>query len=163
MDRRIVPGFHYRVQVEGSGRKLFGGRAQRLDSIGRGYAKRITFEPTRLNSPDNHFWSDSYPEGFGFEISAVRAGMEFYVTTRDCLSIVGHAVVFRDDCAPQVELHHTTVSTDTRDTKSMSFKFRSEQFHFCSYLGITRYYTHRYILGLLKILFVVYPSPFQNK
>lgn len=67
VDPRIVPGFRYRVRLAGSKKRFFNGRALRLVSVGMGYAKRITFEPDqeRLNESENHFWSDSNPDGYG--------------------------------------------------------------------------------------------------
>lgn len=67
VDPRIVPGFRYKVRVAGSKGRLFNGQALRLNSIGMGYAKRITFEcdPNNLNESQNHFWSDSNPDGYG--------------------------------------------------------------------------------------------------
>lgn len=62
-------------------RYLFGGKALTLQSIGRGYARRMTFEPvdSTLNNNDNYFWTDSRPEGFVFEIEAVSAGDKFTI------------------------------------------------------------------------------------
>ncbi|KAL1138191.1 hypothetical protein AAG570_009883, partial [Ranatra chinensis] len=103
IDPRILPGFHYRVRPAGHKRRhLFRGNALRLVSIGLGYGKRITFapDPGCLNSPDNYFWSDSHPDGLGFEPSAVRTGMKFAIFTGE--QKLGEAHVFRAD-APQVE------------------------------------------------------------
>ncbi|KAG8224050.1 hypothetical protein J437_LFUL001127 [Ladona fulva] len=102
VDPRITPGFHYCVRPAGCPRPLFGGRALRLLSIGPGYGKRITFEPDTLNSPSSFcFWSDSQPEGFGFEPRAVFAGMTFAVCAGG--QRLGEAVVFRAD-NPQEEV-----------------------------------------------------------
>lgn len=62
-------------------RYLFGGKALTLQSIGRGYARRLTFEPvgSKLNENDNFFWTDSRPEGFLFEIEAVSVGDKFTI------------------------------------------------------------------------------------
>ncbi|GBP30971.1 hypothetical protein EVAR_81869_1 [Eumeta japonica] len=62
-------------------RYLFGGKALTLQSIGRGFARRLTFEPldSTLNENDNYFWTDSRPEGFAFEIEAVSVGDKFTV------------------------------------------------------------------------------------
>ncbi|KAF4519372.1 hypothetical protein B566_EDAN008680 [Ephemera danica] len=71
VDPRIATGFHYRVRRLGSssGRWLFNGRALKLLSIGAGYAKRITFQPDKLNEPQNFFWSDSaHGDGFACEL-----------------------------------------------------------------------------------------------
>lgn len=105
IDPRIVPGFHYRVrpagQLAGSKRKpLFGGQPLQLTSIGMGYGKRLVFSSNSLNNPQNYLWSDSHPDGLGFEPSAVRAGMRFEVFAGQLR--LGEAVVFRAD-APQAE------------------------------------------------------------
>ncbi|XP_066998270.2 uncharacterized protein [Anabrus simplex] len=103
IDPRIVPGFCYKVRPAGSKRPLFSGRSLCLLSIGAGYGKRITFEPdpTTLNAPENYFWSDSHPDGLGFEPRAVHAGMKFAVVAGgQCL---GEASVFRADAAQQEE------------------------------------------------------------
>jgi hypothetical protein len=72
-----------------------------LLSIGAGYGKRISFQP---DSPNNSaaftFWSDSQPDGFGFEPRAVFTGMCFAVCAGG--QRLGEAVVFRAD-SPQVE------------------------------------------------------------
>lgn len=62
-------------------RYLFGGKALTLQSIGRGFARRLTFEPvdSTLNDNDNYFWTDSRPEGFVFEIEAVSIGDKFTI------------------------------------------------------------------------------------
>lgn len=67
VDPRIVPGFRYKVRPAESKKRIFNNRALQLISIGMGYAKRLTFEPepNRLNNPQNHFWSDSIPGGYG--------------------------------------------------------------------------------------------------
>lgn len=67
-----------------------------------GYGKRITFKSNmhNLNNNTNFFWSDSYPEGYGFEPQAVFCGMKFDVM--DDTQRIGEATVFRSD-NPQVE------------------------------------------------------------
>ena len=80
MDPRIIPGFYYRVKPSGSRRHLFEGRSMILQSVGMGYGKRITFKPDTLNAPENYFWSDSHPEGLGFETRAIHPGMKFSIT-----------------------------------------------------------------------------------
>jgi hypothetical protein len=58
---------------------LFNGRALQLQSIGRGYARRITFkaDSNMLNNNTNYFWSDSRTEGFAFELEVVSPGDKF--------------------------------------------------------------------------------------
>lgn len=62
-------------------RYLFGGKALTLLSIGRGFARRLTFEPvdSTLNENDNYFWTDSRPEGFVFELEAISVGDKFTI------------------------------------------------------------------------------------
>lgn len=66
-------------------RYLFGGKALTLQSIGRGFARRLTFEPygCTLNENENYFWSDSRPEGFVFEIEAISIGDKFTIYDAD--------------------------------------------------------------------------------
>lgn len=81
VDKRVVPGFRYVVRVNRTTRFLFGGRPLRLDSVGRGYGKRITFEapPGGLNENDNYFYSDTIAQGYGFAPIAVQVGDRFRV------------------------------------------------------------------------------------
>ncbi|XP_063239418.1 uncharacterized protein LOC134540543 [Bacillus rossius redtenbacheri] len=108
VDPRILPGFHYRVRPAGSKRHLFDGRPLKLASIGAGYGKRLTFAPDEnaLNTPTNYFWSDSYPDGLGFEPRAVMVGMKFEIFTGG--QNIGEATVFRTDL-PQVEVKQEVV------------------------------------------------------
>ncbi|KAL4715950.1 hypothetical protein ACJJTC_013250 [Scirpophaga incertulas] len=90
IDPRVRTGFRYKVRPMQSldaqplsvkPRYLFGGNALILQSIGRGFARRLTFEPLNcsLNENSNYFWSDSRPEGFAFEIEAVSVGDKFTI------------------------------------------------------------------------------------
>lgn len=62
----ILPGFRYRVRLGGTNEYLFGGKALKLESIGQGYGKRITFESDDILENNNFFWSDSHEAGFAF-------------------------------------------------------------------------------------------------
>lgn len=95
---RIVPGFEYRVCPAGNRRRhLFQGESLRLVSIGMGYAKRLTFEasPGCLNNNSNYFWSDTHPDGVGFEPRAIHVGMKFNIYAGE--QRLGYATVFRTD------------------------------------------------------------------
>jgi len=72
-------------------------------SIGPGYGKRITFMPDKqsLNASNNFLWSDSHPDGLGFEPRAVDAGMKFVVTAAG--QRLGEGSVFRADAVQQEE------------------------------------------------------------
>nr|CAD7455029.1 unnamed protein product [Timema tahoe] len=103
VDPRIIPGFDYRVRPAGSKHHLFQGRALTLTSVGPGYGKRLTFAPDLkcLNSPNNYLWSDSHPEGLGFEPRALHVGMRLAIVSES--EELGEAVVFRTDYAQQEE------------------------------------------------------------
>lgn len=75
----------------------------KLISIGPGYGKRITFAPDQknLNASNNFLWSDSHPDGLGFEPRAVHAGMKFAVTAAG--QRLGEGSVFRADAVQQEE------------------------------------------------------------
>lgn len=108
IDPRIIPGFYYRVRpAAGKRRPLFNGKILKLVSTGMGYGKRITFASESLNHPENYFWSDSHPDGLGFEPSAVRAGMKFEILAGNLR--LGEATVFRAD-APQIEKEQVSVN-----------------------------------------------------
>lgn len=86
IDKRVIPGFKYRVRPlpaigEDSMKHecLFDGRALTLSSIGRGYARRFTFEADEnsLNNNKNYFWSDNRPEGYAFEVEVISVNDKF--------------------------------------------------------------------------------------
>lgn len=87
VDKRVVPGFKYRVRpLPGIDQKkqekcLFDDRALTLLSIGRGYARRFTFEADLncLNDNENYFWSDNRPEGYVFELEVISNGDKFTI------------------------------------------------------------------------------------
>ncbi|CAG9786770.1 unnamed protein product [Diatraea saccharalis] len=90
IDPRVRTGFRYKVRPMQSldaqplsvkPRYLFGEKALTLQSIGRGFARRLTFEPvdSSLNDNTNYFWTDSRPEGFVFEIEAISIGDKFTI------------------------------------------------------------------------------------
>lgn len=98
------------MRPAGSKKHLFRGRSLRLQNIGMGYGKRLTFaaDPLCLNESNNYFWSDSHPDGLGFEPRAVHAGMRFSIMAGgQCL---GEASVFRADAA-QLEEGQELVSS----------------------------------------------------
>ncbi|KAJ8922163.1 hypothetical protein NQ315_004098 [Exocentrus adspersus] len=100
VDPRVIPGFYYKVRPNDRKEHLFDGRALRLLSIGMGYAKRLTFQPDSLVSPNNYLWSDNHPDGLGLEPRAVHKGMKFIIKAGD--QVLGEAQVFRAD-HPQFE------------------------------------------------------------
>ncbi|CAH0715506.1 unnamed protein product, partial [Brenthis ino] len=90
IDPRVRTGFRYKIRpmqtldappLSVKPRYLFDAKALLLQSIGRGFARRLTFEPhnSSLNENNNYFWTDSRPEGFVFEIEAVSIGDKFTI------------------------------------------------------------------------------------
>lgn len=86
IDKRVIPGFKYRVRpLPAIGENpmkhecLFDGRALTLQSIGRGYARRFTFEADKnsLNNNKNYFWSDNRQEGYAFELEVISENDKF--------------------------------------------------------------------------------------
>lgn len=75
----ILPGFRYRVRLIGTDEYLFDGKALKLDSIGQGYGKRLTFESDDILENDNFFWSDSNDAGFAFSVQLLFPGEVFEV------------------------------------------------------------------------------------
>lgn len=82
---------------------LFGGAALRLDSIGRGYSKRLSFQPTAsLCDNDNYLWTDSHPGGVALELHVVSENDVFQILAPsdvllgECvlLSVVSRITVF---------------------------------------------------------------------
>ena len=76
----ILPGFRYRVRLSDTNDYLFGGKALKLESIGQGYGKRITFESKDILENNNFFWSDSHEAGFAFSPEILSGGDVFEVT-----------------------------------------------------------------------------------
>ncbi|CAH0385372.1 unnamed protein product [Bemisia tabaci] len=115
VDPRIVPGFSYRVRHAGTKRYLFGGQALPLLSVGIGYGKRITFapNPNSINSNSNYFWSDTHPDGLGFEPRAISCGMKFDIHSSG--NFIGHASVSRTD-APQEEIKQEVIHDENGKT-----------------------------------------------
>ncbi|GJQ77032.1 hypothetical protein Trydic_g15226 [Trypoxylus dichotomus] len=87
IDKRVIPGFKYRIRplpgvndTNKNKKCLFGGRALVLKSIGRGYARRFTFESDKdCLTNENYFWSDNSPEGYAFELEAISEGDKFTI------------------------------------------------------------------------------------
>ncbi|XP_071057399.1 uncharacterized protein [Onthophagus taurus] len=100
VDPRIIPGFTYRIRPNDRKKHLFNGESLKLQSIGMGYAKRLTFGSNTKLNPSNYLWSDNHRDGLGLEPRAVLKGMKFKVLAGD--QILGEATVFRDDL-PQTE------------------------------------------------------------
>ncbi|XP_005112035.1 uncharacterized protein LOC101847164 [Aplysia californica] len=137
VDKRVCPGFRYRVRRAGSNRFFFQNEARTLESIGMGYGKRLTFTGEQRNNNENYFWSDSEPEGYAFSIQAVDEGMKFLVMDVD-EAVVGEGVVSRIH-EPQEE----TTMTAGKDgvTKRVAVTLT------CS---VTYYHRHHY--GLIDMM-----------
>lgn len=115
VDKTIIPGFEYRVRLNGTDEYLFDGDSLCLLSIGQGYGKRLTFESDDLLENSNFFWSDSnHEDGYGFSIQVVSVGNKLGVF--DCQGRqVAKAVVTTVDEAQQVE--HSSVHPEERSVE----------------------------------------------
>lgn len=74
----IIIGAKYKVRSLATNKYLFEGAALTLQSIGRGYGKRITFNSDSSLYNDNYFYSDTCEEGYGFTIEAISVGDQFW-------------------------------------------------------------------------------------
>lgn len=63
----------------GTKKYIFNGRALTLQGVGMGYGKRITMEGDSLNNNNNYFYSDTHPQGYGFELVGITPGEKFSV------------------------------------------------------------------------------------
>lgn len=141
MDRRVVPGFRYRVRRAGRrhlGKFFYGGEAKTLESVGMGYGKRLTFTGDSLNNNDCFFWSDSEPNGFAFSVSAVEAGARLAVVGLDDCQL-GEATVTAV-LEPQEE---TAMTTDPKEGVSKAVAVR---------LALDVTYFHRHHHGLMDMV-----------
>ncbi|KAK3596608.1 hypothetical protein CHS0354_035885 [Potamilus streckersoni] len=132
IDQRITPCFRYRVRYIGSSEYLFGGEARRLESIGLGYAKRLTFSGDGLNHNDCYFWTDSYPDGFAFCIEAVQEGEEF--TVYDSRNRIVGEVKVQAIVQPEIE-QETKIETDGTVVKMVFVQLGCAVKYFHSHSG----------------------------
>ena len=108
----ILPGFRYRVRLSGTNDYLFGGNALKLESIGQGYGKRITFESHDILENNNFFWSDSHEAGFAFSPEILSGGEEFQVLDSQGKA-VGTYCVSSDSVNQQQQITGVTLENDT--------------------------------------------------
>lgn len=125
VDKRVVPGFRYVVRVNRTSRFLFGGRPLLLESVGRGYGKRITFEapPGGLNENDNFFYSDTIAQGYGFAPVAVQVGDRFRV--QDCQGEVCGDLVLDELLGEQTEVAGDVRKEDGAIVKEIAVDFHA--------------------------------------
>ncbi|CAD5117334.1 DgyrCDS6119 [Dimorphilus gyrociliatus] len=88
IDPRISVGFRYQVRQMRNNKLVFN-RPLILKSIGQGYGKRLTFEPSSLNKNDNVFWSDSQKEGFAFSINIINTDDLFQIRAKNSKRKIG--------------------------------------------------------------------------
>lgn len=109
IDPRVVTGFRYRVRpIDQKNKYLFKKKALELQSIGRGYSRRLMFKADdgTLNENDNYFWSDSFPSGFTFELEVIGPGEKFTIFDANLVPVGTLEVL---NCqAPQEEVGQTT-------------------------------------------------------
>ncbi|KAK9709642.1 hypothetical protein QE152_g26504 [Popillia japonica] len=100
IDPRILPGFHYKIRISNRKKYLFNGQALRLQSIGAGYGKKLTFESNTHLNAENYLWSDNHQDGLACEVRVIMNKMKFSIVSDN--QILGEATVFRTDL-PQIE------------------------------------------------------------
>ncbi|ESO83469.1 hypothetical protein LOTGIDRAFT_236612 [Lottia gigantea] len=128
---QIAPGFPYKVRYNGSEKYMFGGEARCLQSIGMGYGKRLTFTGDTLNDKDCYFWSDSHPEGFAFNIAAVKQNEKFIILN-SLMEPIGEAVVNyvnEDQHEESSEVVNGVVTKKVRVTLQCSVNFSQKRYH----------------------------------
>ncbi|KAK3743400.1 hypothetical protein QZH41_002300 [Actinostola sp. cb2023] len=97
VDPMIIPGYPYRVRLNGSDDFLFEGKPLTLKSVGQGYGKRLTFYSDDILNNNHYFWSDSNPpRGFALSVCLEVTG-EFAVKTKDGQQVGRSAVTFVND------------------------------------------------------------------
>lgn len=80
---KILPGFSYRVRLNGTNQYLFDGNALVLEAVGQGFGKRLTFECNDLLNNKNFFWSDNNPpNGYALSMKLPIAG-EYAVKNKE--------------------------------------------------------------------------------
>lgn len=92
VDKRICPGFRYRVRFNDTEDYAFRGEAWVLASIGMGYSSRLTFAKSRGSSESYCFWPDNREAGYSFSIDVLRGGETFTVID-SAGQVVGEAVI----------------------------------------------------------------------
>ncbi|KAK4312464.1 hypothetical protein Pmani_016127 [Petrolisthes manimaculis] len=112
----IVPGFSYKVRQLHSTRMLFKGRSLVLESIGRGYGKRVTFVGDSFNTNANYFWSDTHTQGYGFSIALVHQGDNFTIMDANNFTVATAQV--NKVTEPQEEVEHTVNSLGCVEKKA---------------------------------------------
>jgi len=119
VDRRIMPGFCYRVRKLDSGITLFDDRALQLMNIGRGYGKRITFKGEMLNSNPNYFYSDTHDAGYGFQLASMEDGDMFTVSDIDS-HMVGEVTIGKVHSQQEI---NTDIKSDRSVVKKLMVTF----------------------------------------
>ncbi|KAL5009570.1 hypothetical protein ScPMuIL_011875 [Solemya velum] len=92
VDRRVCPGFRYRVRYNSTEEYAFRGEPWLLASIGMGYSSRLTFTKGQGSSETYCFWPDNRDAGYSFSIDVLRGGDSFTVVD-SAGQVVGDAVV----------------------------------------------------------------------
>ncbi|XP_070567567.1 uncharacterized protein [Ptychodera flava] len=120
VDPRISTGFCYKVRINGTEKYQFKGKPLRLQSVGKGYGKRLTFAGKSLNQNSNFFWSDTHDQGYAFSIHAVFENDEFGIYDSNHRHI-GSAVV-ESVSDVQKEIAHVTKKDYNEKTVAVTMR-----------------------------------------
>lgn len=120
VDRRICPGFRYKVRYLSRRDDVFDGKGRYLTSVGMGYGKRLTFQGDKLNVNDFFFWSDSDENGYAFSHDVLEKGEKFVLYDANSQPI-GDVVVESVTECPQFEESMETTKTHVKKTIRVRF------------------------------------------
>lgn len=134
IDSRIAPGFRYTVRYIGTNEYLFGGEAKRLESIGLGYGRRMTFKGDRVNFNDCYFWSDSIPSGYAFNIEAFKEGSVFTIADTESKAI--GTVYVQNVQFPQIEMDTVIEGNNVIKNVRVRFACFIKLFHHHSLINV---------------------------
>lgn len=102
VDRRVCPGFRYKVRYVGRKDDVFDGRGRYLVSVGMGYGKRLTFKGDNFNANDCFFWSDNDEDGYAFSHDVLEKGEKFILYDSNSQPI-GDVLIESATEFPQIE------------------------------------------------------------
>ncbi|XP_060070434.1 uncharacterized protein LOC132550389 [Ylistrum balloti] len=120
VDRRICPGFRYKVRYVSRNDDVFDGKGRYLMSVGMGYGKRLTFKGDKFNVNDCCFWSDSDEDGYAFSNDVLERGEKFIVYDTNSQPI-GDVIVESTTGCPQIEVSMETTNMRVKKTVHVRF------------------------------------------
>ncbi|XP_033740582.1 LOW QUALITY PROTEIN: uncharacterized protein LOC117327630 [Pecten maximus] len=120
VDRRVCPGFRYKVRFVSRRDDVFDGKGRCLLSVGMGYGKRLTFKGDKLNVNDCFFWSDNDEDGYAFSHDVLEKGEKFILYDSNSQPIGDVVVESATEC-PQIEESMETTKTHIKKVVRVRF------------------------------------------